>query len=169
MTSVYGVTYSGARDQIKKRLKERGAFADDSQNFHAACYAARVRKLSFACTVCFVWLCIIRLWMIFFWILEPSAHSSVGSVSRSLWKHWKRCLKLLEPSWVGLVNVQRSVFLYPWRYCSLDKLVTTMRAVFLWWTDNSFTKQSSLLDDSSWSSSCTTLSEGWKALGNCSF
>ncbi|KAF8074247.1 hypothetical protein N665_1117s0003 [Sinapis alba] len=42
MTSVYGVTYSGARDQIKKRLKERGAFADDSQNFHAACYAARV-------------------------------------------------------------------------------------------------------------------------------
>nr|VDD63896.1 unnamed protein product [Brassica oleracea] len=42
MTSVYGVTYSGARDQIKKRLKERGAFADDSQNFHASCYAARV-------------------------------------------------------------------------------------------------------------------------------
>ncbi|KFK41326.1 hypothetical protein AALP_AA2G115700 [Arabis alpina] len=42
MTSVYGVTYVGARDQIKKRLKERGAFADDSQNYHAACYAARV-------------------------------------------------------------------------------------------------------------------------------
>uniref|UniRef100_A0A1J3DCC0 DNA-directed RNA polymerase n=1 Tax=Noccaea caerulescens TaxID=107243 RepID=A0A1J3DCC0_NOCCA len=42
MTSVYGVTYSGARDQIKKRLKERGAFEDDSQNFHAACYAARI-------------------------------------------------------------------------------------------------------------------------------
>lgn len=46
MTSVYGVTYSGARDQIKKRLKERGAFADDSQNFHASCYAARVRTSS---------------------------------------------------------------------------------------------------------------------------
>ncbi|CDY07360.1 BnaA07g24390D [Brassica napus] len=42
MTTVYGVTYSGARNQIKKRLKERGAFADDSQNFHAAYYAARV-------------------------------------------------------------------------------------------------------------------------------
>ncbi|CAH8348222.1 unnamed protein product [Eruca vesicaria subsp. sativa] len=42
MTTVYGVTYSGARNQIKKRLKERGAFADDSQNFHAACYAASV-------------------------------------------------------------------------------------------------------------------------------
>ncbi|VVA94548.1 unnamed protein product [Arabis nemorensis] len=42
MTSVYGVTYSGARDQMKKRLKERGAFADDSQTFHAACYAARI-------------------------------------------------------------------------------------------------------------------------------
>lgn len=54
MTTVYGVTYSGARNQIKKRLKERGAFADDSQNFHAAYYAARVR-------ICFVWLCIIKL------------------------------------------------------------------------------------------------------------
>ena len=54
MTTVYGVTYSGARNQIKKRLKERGAFADDSQNFHAACYAARVR-------ICFVWLCIVEL------------------------------------------------------------------------------------------------------------
>ncbi|XP_024009885.1 DNA-directed RNA polymerase 1, mitochondrial [Eutrema salsugineum] len=42
MTSVYGVTYSGARDQMKKRLKERGAFEDDSQTFHAACYAARI-------------------------------------------------------------------------------------------------------------------------------
>ncbi|CAN8238973.1 unnamed protein product [Cochlearia groenlandica] len=42
MTSVYGVTYSGARDQIKKRLKERGVFGDDTQIFHAACYAARI-------------------------------------------------------------------------------------------------------------------------------
>ncbi|CAN8236050.1 unnamed protein product [Cochlearia groenlandica] len=42
MTSVYGVTYSGARDQMKRRLKERGAFEDDSQTFLAACYAARV-------------------------------------------------------------------------------------------------------------------------------
>ncbi|KAL1218508.1 DNA-directed RNA polymerase 1 [Cardamine amara subsp. amara] len=41
MTSVYGVTYSGARAQMKKRLKERGTFADDSQTFHTACYAAR--------------------------------------------------------------------------------------------------------------------------------
>jgi DNA-directed RNA polymerase len=42
MTSVYGVTYVGARDQIKKRLKERCAIADDSQLFAAACYAAKV-------------------------------------------------------------------------------------------------------------------------------
>uniref|UniRef100_A0A2N9EV15 DNA-directed RNA polymerase n=1 Tax=Fagus sylvatica TaxID=28930 RepID=A0A2N9EV15_FAGSY len=41
MTSVYGVTYVGARDQIKKRLKERCAIADDSQLFAAACYAAK--------------------------------------------------------------------------------------------------------------------------------
>lgn len=43
MTSVYGVTYIGARDQIKRRLKERGAIADDTELFGAACYAAKVR------------------------------------------------------------------------------------------------------------------------------
>lgn len=41
MTSVYGVTYIGARDQIKKRLKERDAIADDNELFAAACYAAK--------------------------------------------------------------------------------------------------------------------------------
>ncbi|KAM7520608.1 hypothetical protein LguiB_019570 [Lonicera macranthoides] len=41
MTSVYGVTYIGARDQIKRRLKERSVFADDSQLFGASCYAAK--------------------------------------------------------------------------------------------------------------------------------
>ncbi|XP_031478885.1 DNA-directed RNA polymerase 1B, mitochondrial-like isoform X2 [Nymphaea colorata] len=40
MTSVYGVTYIGARDQIKRRLKERNAIPDD-QVFGAACYAAK--------------------------------------------------------------------------------------------------------------------------------
>lgn len=42
MTSVYGVTYIGARDQIKRRLKERNAIADDVELFGAACYAAKV-------------------------------------------------------------------------------------------------------------------------------
>lgn len=41
MTSVYGVTYIGARDQIKRRLKERGAIEDDNELFAAACYAAK--------------------------------------------------------------------------------------------------------------------------------
>ncbi|XP_061353231.1 DNA-directed RNA polymerase 1B, mitochondrial-like isoform X2 [Gastrolobium bilobum] len=41
MTSVYGVTYIGARDQIKRRLKERCAIEDDSELFAAACYAAK--------------------------------------------------------------------------------------------------------------------------------
>uniref|UniRef100_A0A2P2MCM3 DNA-directed RNA polymerase n=1 Tax=Rhizophora mucronata TaxID=61149 RepID=A0A2P2MCM3_RHIMU len=41
MTSVYGVTYIGARDQIKRRLKERGAIADDKELFAASCYAAK--------------------------------------------------------------------------------------------------------------------------------
>ncbi|KAL9253099.1 DNA-directed RNA polymerase 1B, mitochondrial-like protein [Drosera capensis] len=42
MTSVYGVTYVGARDQIKRRLKERNAIADDKQLFAASCYAAKI-------------------------------------------------------------------------------------------------------------------------------
>ncbi len=44
MTSVYGVTYIGARDQIKRRLKERSVIADDVELFGASCYAAKVRK-----------------------------------------------------------------------------------------------------------------------------
>lgn len=42
MTSVYGVTYIGARDQIKRRLKERAAISDDSEIFGCSCYAAKV-------------------------------------------------------------------------------------------------------------------------------
>ncbi|GAA0151355.1 DNA-directed RNA polymerase [Lithospermum erythrorhizon] len=42
MTSVYGVTYIGARDQIKRRLKERDAIADESELFGASCYAAKI-------------------------------------------------------------------------------------------------------------------------------
>lgn len=44
MTSVYGVTFVGAREQIKRRLKERGVFSDDQELHSAACYAAKVRK-----------------------------------------------------------------------------------------------------------------------------
>ncbi|KAK6942325.1 DNA-directed RNA polymerase, N-terminal [Dillenia turbinata] len=42
MTSVYGVTYVGAREQIKRRLQEKGLIADDRMLFTAACYAAKV-------------------------------------------------------------------------------------------------------------------------------
>ncbi|KAM6549324.1 hypothetical protein CsatB_021000 [Cannabis sativa] len=41
MTSVYGVTYIGARDQILRRLKERSAIADDEELFGYSCYAAK--------------------------------------------------------------------------------------------------------------------------------
>ncbi|KAL0424534.1 UNVERIFIED_CONTAM: DNA-directed RNA polymerase 2, chloroplastic/mitochondrial [Sesamum radiatum] len=41
MTSVYGVTYIGARDQIKRRLKERDAITDDAELFGAACYSKK--------------------------------------------------------------------------------------------------------------------------------
>ncbi|KAM1061407.1 hypothetical protein ACFX2G_026385 [Malus domestica] len=42
MTSVYGVTYVGAREQIKRRLEEKGLITDDRLLFTAACYAAKV-------------------------------------------------------------------------------------------------------------------------------
>ncbi|EPS64933.1 hypothetical protein M569_09836 [Genlisea aurea] len=42
MTSVYGVTYVGAREQIRKRLAEKGFINDDKVLFMAACYAAKV-------------------------------------------------------------------------------------------------------------------------------
>ncbi|KAL3568211.1 hypothetical protein D5086_030862, partial [Populus alba] len=41
MTSVYGVTYIGARDQIKRRLNERG-ITEESDIFGCSCYAAKV-------------------------------------------------------------------------------------------------------------------------------
>ncbi|CAK7326431.1 unnamed protein product [Dovyalis caffra] len=46
MTSVYGVTYIGARDQIKRRLKERCNIADDPQLYSAACYGAKITLLA---------------------------------------------------------------------------------------------------------------------------
>lgn len=42
MTSVYGVTYVGAREQIMRRLHEKGLITDDRQLFNASCYAAKV-------------------------------------------------------------------------------------------------------------------------------
>lgn len=42
MTSVYGVTYIGAREQIKRRLEEKGNITDDRLLFSASCYAAKV-------------------------------------------------------------------------------------------------------------------------------
>eukprot|EP00250_Pteridium_aquilinum_P021406 c25112_g1_i1 orf=168-3746(+) len=41
MTSVYGVTYVGARDQIMNRLQERHAIDDDKKTFSVSCYAAK--------------------------------------------------------------------------------------------------------------------------------
>lgn len=43
MTSVYGVTFVGAREQIKRRLEEKGLITDDRLLFAAACYSAKVR------------------------------------------------------------------------------------------------------------------------------
>ncbi|KAJ3679190.1 hypothetical protein LUZ60_017201 [Juncus effusus] len=42
MTSVYGVTYIGAREQIKRRLQEKGFIHDENTLFKASCYASKV-------------------------------------------------------------------------------------------------------------------------------
>lgn len=44
MTSVYGVTFVGARNQVWNRLKERDIMAsdDDKDLYKASCYAAKV-------------------------------------------------------------------------------------------------------------------------------
>lgn len=42
MTSVYGVTFVGARMQIFNRLKERGTIQEQTEMYRAACYAAKV-------------------------------------------------------------------------------------------------------------------------------
>lgn len=44
MTSVYGVTFVGARNQVWSRLKERDIVAsdDDKDLYEASCYLAKV-------------------------------------------------------------------------------------------------------------------------------
>ena len=50
MTSVYGVTQLGARDQIVSRLKERGMVSDEHTS-RAAAYGAKVRSPACPSTV----------------------------------------------------------------------------------------------------------------------
>ena len=45
MTSVYGVTYIGARQQITKRLQEKGLITDDKLLYDVSCYATRVSNI----------------------------------------------------------------------------------------------------------------------------
>lgn len=42
MTSVYGVTHVGARQQIQRRLRERGLIDDDRVLYKASSYASKV-------------------------------------------------------------------------------------------------------------------------------
>lgn len=49
MTSVYGVTLVGAKDQISQRLKERASIGNERQLFSASCYAAKVSHQTAIC------------------------------------------------------------------------------------------------------------------------
>lgn len=46
MTSVYGVTWVGAREQVQNRLKDKGWVASDNLTFKVSMYAASVRAPS---------------------------------------------------------------------------------------------------------------------------
>lgn len=59
MTSVYGVTYIGARDQIMKRLKERGVIVDEQELFSCSCYATKVREMVLARRLVYHVICLI--------------------------------------------------------------------------------------------------------------
>lgn len=48
MTSVYGVTFIGARQQISNRLKDKG-WTDDDSIFRVSNYGARVRSCCLLC------------------------------------------------------------------------------------------------------------------------
>lgn len=62
MTSVYGVTYVGAREQIKRRLKARDMICDDSELFSASCYAAKVECLiQWNCFISLSYISVIKL------------------------------------------------------------------------------------------------------------
>jgi DNA-dependent RNA polymerase len=50
MTSVYGVTFIGARQQISNRLKDKG-WTHDNTIFRVSNYGARVRSCCLASTV----------------------------------------------------------------------------------------------------------------------
>lgn len=65
MTSVYGVTFVGAREQIKRRLEEKGVLGDERLLFTAACYTAKVslRQIYFqevGCLYGVIWLLLVK-------------------------------------------------------------------------------------------------------------
>lgn len=42
MTSVYGVTFIGAKDQIKKQLREKKVFETEGELYRASNYLAKI-------------------------------------------------------------------------------------------------------------------------------
>lgn len=109
MTSVYGVTYVGAREQIKRRLKERGAIADDAELFSASCYAAKVPPLSYQRVIpsfsSYPFYLVISPWMNHSTVLIFVGQSGDldcigGDVSSCSWNHdmaWRLCQGLPLP------------------------------------------------------------------------
>lgn len=112
MTSVYGVTFVGARMQILNRLKERGTIQDQAEMYRAACYAAKVNPSLTAIFVKSV-LCLYHYWLLYFNVLKAMHWFFLCALFRQRWMHWGKCSKRLVLSCTGLETVQRwSSFLF---------------------------------------------------------
>lgn len=111
MTSVYGVTFVGARMQILNRLKERGTIQDQAEMYRAACYAAKVNPSLSTISVKSVYVRIII--DCFTSIFESYGLIFLCALFRQRWMHWGKCSKRHVLSCTGLETVQRwSSFLF---------------------------------------------------------
>lgn len=105
MTSVYGVTFVGARMQILNRLRERGNITEQVEMYRAASYAAKVRT-------CFELRHLFHLTM-HSWLLETIASATaIGSLIVFYFLHTDNVKRPGR-------NVQRSPLHYElaWRLC----------------------------------------------------
>jgi DNA-directed RNA polymerase len=90
MTSVYGVTYVGAREQLKRRLKEKGVITDEDHLFRASCYAAKVNN-----KIQFFFLCLLFVVLsILFFSLVLGAEYCLYEVNSILLLSWATVLRV---------------------------------------------------------------------------
>ena len=183
MTSVYGVTYIGARQQITKRLQEKGLITDDKLLYDVSCYATRVSdilvSIMFWC-ICDFTLIALGRWRysVTFEFLMKVTLDALGQMfqsARGIMAWLGDCAKVYPNSQFSSYEVilfQTSKMC--WRRHPFSHLYTcgtlpTLHVIIfgIWGIDCCFQfliddcvkKPTSQVDESSWSSSCSALQE----------